>query len=629
MTGSLPQPETRHFFFASLVVALVAGLLFVPGLPGNFLFDDIPNIVNNRGIHLAELTPSAIADVLAAPQVSGNLRALPTLTFALDYWRAGGIADPATFKTTNILIHILTAFVLGWFFRTLLTVAGVPAARVAPIAIALTLAWAAHPLQVSSVLYTVQRLQTMGTLFLVLALFAYLQARRAQIQGHAGRTGLMATVLLWALALGCKEDSALLPAYALALELTVLRFAAADPRVARMWRRGYLVLVLAAVPAYALWLTNVWHPDAYPGRDFNSIERLLTQPRVLCMYLWQIVLPLPQHMPFHYDWLKPSRSLLHPWTTLPAMGLVICLLAAAWRMRTRYPLFALGVFLFFFAHFIASNAIGLELAYEHRNHFALIGAVLAIGSVLAHLAVRLHIRPSLQAGLCAAALLALGATTAIRAYGWRDALSLAQASAAAAPGSPRAWIDLCDTYFTRGGGVTARNPNLDHAISACASGANADPESLNNLALLVTLKTLRGDVTPQDWQRFQQRLAIVRMTADNTRAPLILTYYASQGVPLDRSQTLAALATLDRRANLGPRTLVMIGDALLNNLHAPEAATLYYLKAIGKLPPEAMFAQQLATELRAKDHADLADAVERAGTARRDAARRAASDASQ
>ncbi|KAF1726512.1 hypothetical protein CSC78_05315 [Pseudoxanthomonas japonensis] len=610
----------RFFLLASLLLAALSGMAFLPGLPGDFLFDDIPNIVNNRSIHLTELTPSAIVEVLATPQISGNLRVLPTLTFALDYWRAGGSADPATFKTTNIVIHVFTTFALAWFFRSLPPLAGVSSRRVAPIAVALSVAWAVHPLQVSAVLYAVQRLQTMGTLFLVLALCTYLQARAAQIRGQSGRTSLMVTVLLWALAMGCKEDSALLPVYALAMELTVLRFAAADASVARLWRSGYLIVVLAAAVAYVVWLYNVWQPAAYPGRDFNSLERLLTQPRVLCMYLWQIVVPLPQHMPFHYDWVQPSRRLLHPWTTLPAFALILALVATAWRLRVRQPLFALGVFLFFSAHFIASNAIGLELAYEHRNHFALIGAVLAIGSALAHLASRLPIRTAVQTGLCAALLLALGATTAVRAHSWRNALSLAQASAFAAPDSPRAWIDLCDTYFMVGGGVTERNPNLNLAISACASGADAAPDSLNNLALLVALKSLRGDVTPQDWQRLQQRLRVVPMTADNTRAPLILVHYATLGVPVDSAQMRSALATLDRRTTLGPRTLIFIGDALLNALDDPEHAVPYYLKAIAVLPPDSPFAWQLAAALRDRDHPELAGNVEQAAAARHQAA---------
>src|SRR5690606_5810102 len=124
---------------------------------------------------------------------------------------------------TNLLIHALTAFFLAWLLRSLLLATGVSEMRARWTAPALALAWAAHPLLVSSVLYTVQRLQTLGTLFLVLALLTYLQARRAQIAGRSGRTGLLGAALLWAIAMSCKEDSASLPAYTLALELTVLR----------------------------------------------------------------------------------------------------------------------------------------------------------------------------------------------------------------------------------------------------------------------------------------------------------------------------------------------------------------------------------------------------------------------
>src|SRR5690606_25448236 len=110
-----------------------------------------------------------------------------------------------------------------------------------------------------------------------------------------------------------------------------------------------------------------WSTDGYGGdRDFSTLERLLTQPRVLCLYLWQILVPLPGHMPFYYDWLQPSRGLLQPWTTLPAIAALLALLGTAWRLRTRWPLFSLGVLLFFAAHFITSNVIGVELAFEHR-----------------------------------------------------------------------------------------------------------------------------------------------------------------------------------------------------------------------------------------------------------------------
>lgn len=601
--------DLLYWFALSIIVSIV----FLPGLPGQFLFDDIPNIVNNSIIHLDALTPTAVAELLSTRQDSGYGRILPTLSFALDYWRAGGVADPATFKTTNLLIHALTALALVGFFRRLLRAANLPAEPARWAALALALAWAAHPLQVSSVLYAVQRLQTLGTLFLVLALTAYLDGRLAQIRGSSGKIGLLAALLLWVVAMGCKEDSTLFPAYALALELTVLRFAAADALLAHRLERGFLAAVLAGLAVYLLWvIPHYWQWEAYPGRDFNSAERLLTQPRVLCLYLWQILVPLPGHMPFHYDWLAPSRGLLQPWTTLPALLLVVSLLALGWRQRHRRPLLALGIFLFFGAHFIASNVIGLELAFEHRNHFALIGAVLAVGSLLAQAAARGSVRPAALAGVCAAALVALACATALRAHDWRDAVSLAKASAAAAPDSPRAWIELCDAQVQAGGGATPGNPLLDSAIRACASGAEVAPQSLNNLALLVVLKTVRGEVSERDWAAFLDRLETVPMSWDNTRAPLILAHYAGLGVKLDKAHVLAAMAALDRRATLKPGALVTIGDSIMDDFNEPDLALPYYVKALESVPPGDSFAWELADRLRARGRGDLIVAVAQA-----------------
>src|SRR5690606_19735345 len=264
----------RRFLPLGLIVAILAGLVFVPGLPGSFVLDDVPNIEHNQNIRLESLSIDDLYHVVAAPQMSGNMRTLPTVTFALDYWRAGGVADPATFKATNILIHAITAFALAWLFRSLLLITGVPEARTRWLAPALALAWALHPLLVSSALYAVQRLQTMGTLFLVLALLAYLRARKAQMDGRSARTGLMVALLLWVAAMACKEDSVQLPIYALALELTVLRFRAADAQLANRLRRGYLIATLLAAAAFLFWFApRHWHWEAYDGRNFSTPER--------------------------------------------------------------------------------------------------------------------------------------------------------------------------------------------------------------------------------------------------------------------------------------------------------------------------------------------------------------------
>jgi hypothetical protein len=605
--------DTMRFALLGLLVAITAAALFLPGLPGEFVFDDFHNIVNNRALHLTRLDADALAQVLATAQVSGPTRILPTLSFAADYWRGG--ADPMVFKTTNLLIHALTAFALGWFFRSLLALVGVRSQRASWLGLALAFAWAAHPLQVSAVLYTVQRIQTMGTLFLVLALWSYLQARQAQLRGQPARTGLVLTLLLWALAMACKEDSILLPAYTLALELTVLRFAATDARVAERLKRGYLIAAAVGAAAYILVvIPHFWHWETLPGRDFSTLERLLTQPRVLCMHLWQILAPLPGNMPFYYDWLQPSRSLLQPWTTLPAIAAIVGLLGIAWSLRVRWPLFSLGVFLFFASHFVTSNVVPLEMVFEHRNHFGLIGALLAVGSLLTHAGTRLGMRPGLQTAACTAALVALAGGTVVRAHAWGSSAAIARIGTEAAPGSGRAWVQLCASQFRAGGGAVPGNPRLDLAIQTCRDGADAAPQALNSLTLLVVLKTLRGDDRIPEWDLLQQRMRSVRMTSDNTRVFTILLAHARNGVDLDKQELLELLPIVLDRGNLGPVNRADIGYFVMNHLGEPDLALPYFIKSIEARPANDPFPLQIGADLRAMGRRDLADTIEMFGS---------------
>jgi hypothetical protein len=599
-----------RFILLSFVVALLAGLPFTTGLPGNFILDDIPNIVNNDILKLEQLTVDALLKVANAQQISGNMRVLPTLSFALDYWRAGSM-DPATFKITNIFIHALTAFALTWLFRSILFAARIPDGRARWLAPALALAWALHPLQVSSALYAVQRMQTMGTLLLVLALVAYLHARRAQIAGGSGRTGLLLALLAWVVSLGCKEDTVLLPAYTLTLELTVLRFAASDAVLSQRLHKGYLFASLIGAALYLfVAVPHYWSWTDYAARDFSTPERLLTQARVLCLYLWQIVVPMPSHMPFYYDWLQPSRGLLQPWTTLPAIMVVSALLASAWWLRIRQPLYALGVFLFFAGHFITSNVIGLELVFEHRNNFPLIGAVLAIGALLAQFSARLRLPPAIRVLLCGLLLAGLSYATLLRSLTWADKMVFARTSTELAPHSARAWFRLCMEYFEAGGGAIPGNPQLDKAIPACMQGAKNAPYALNSPATLLVLKTLRGDVTQQDWDLFQQRLNTVDMSWDNQRAPMILAYFARKGVALDKREMLEAFATVARRTTINAFNSASLGYFIMNDLEKPDQAMPYFVAALSAASPMDPFPQQLADELRAKGRPDLANRIQ-------------------
>ena len=599
----------RSFLLLSALCAGIALLVYLPGLPGDFIFDDIPNIVQNGTLQLTSLAPSDLRDVLYYGQMSGQTRILPTLSFALDYYFGHGF-DPLIFKATNLAIHSITTLALAFLFRNLLLTVGVVQRRAQWAALALALAWALHPLQVSSVLYVVQRLQTMATLFLVLALLSYLSARRAQMEGNWGRKGWLFTGLLWMMALSCKEDAILLPAYMLALELTVLRFRAADPALARKLKNGYwLATSLAFVAYFLLIVPHFWAWDAYPGRNFSSVERLLSQGRVLCMYLWQILLPMPSHMPFYYDWLQPSRGLLQPWTTLPAWGLLLTLLWAAWHLRLRRPLFSLGIFLFLAGHFVTSNVIGLELAFEHRNHFPLIGIVLAVGDLLALAATRLNSRNTTSTALCLLVLVPLGAAAAIRADAWRSGLSIAQTSTQTAPTSARAWNSLCLTWFDLGGGTKHGNPNLDKAIAACRKGSEVDQDSIIGLTNVISFKIMQGSITAADWDHYLGQLRRVPMTAENAKAIWVILNRVRDGMPVDGDRVFEAIQIINQRHPFGTIESAAIGYFITGNTRQPEKAYPYFAHAI-QAAKDPTFGPGIIEELRKDGHSEMADKLE-------------------
>jgi len=456
----------------------------------------------------------------------------------------------------------------------------------------------------------VQRMQTMATLFLVLALLVYLRARQAQMEGRSGRTGWMLAGLLWALALGSKEDAILLPVYTLALELTLLRFGAADPGLARVLRRGYGFAVATGIAVFLfLVVPHFWQWDAYPNRDFSTIERLLSQGRVLCMYLGQILAPLPSHMPFYYDSLQPSRGLLQPWTTLAALLALLAMCLLAWRLRHIRPLFALGVFLFLAGHFVTSNVIGLELAFEHRNSFPLIGVVLAVADLIAWFAARFRIRAAYLSATAVLVLFVLLSATVLRAKSWESGLSLARTSTQLAPTSARAWNSLCVVYFETGGGAKADNPNLDKAIAACTKAADVGLDSIKPLTNIIAFKSLRGTVPADDWDRYLERLEHVTMTPDNAGAIWVILNRVRDGASMDGDRIFQAIEIINGRAPFKPIEAAAVGYFILGHTSQPERAYPYFAQAVhSTLDPS--FATGLIDDLRKEGHPEWGDRME-------------------
>lgn len=592
-----------HLLFLKFFIFFLAIAIFIPGLNGGFIFDDTPNIVKNTALHI---TNPGIQDLLYAAysfQPGHGSRPLPMLSFAIDHWFSG--LNAAAFKTTNLIIHGLTTLALMTFFRMLLTLSRYSYRQATAGAILLSLAWALHPLQVSSVLYVVQRMQTLGTLFLVLALLAYLNARNAQMESRRSRQYMGLTLLFGVLALACKEDSVLLPIYMLSLELTVLRFQAKNPTYATLLKKIYAIFVSIGLMVFLIAIVpRHWHWDAYPGRNFSTPERLLTQGRVLLMYLQQIILPLPDSMPFYYDDFTISRNFFDPWTTTPAWSILALLFITAWALRSIRPLFSLGIFLFFAGHFISSNVISLELAFEHRNHLPIAGILLAMFDIFIYFWKRWAIRAQWVIIISAIGLIALASGTAVRAHAWGEPLRFAKKSVKIAPHSARAWLILCTSYFDRSNSDRG-SPYLDMAISTCKAGADmtGSPSLLSNV---VIFKTLKGNVTQKDWEAFLQGLQDTPMSPQNKDIIWIILDNIDRGIPLDEYGILRTIEITTSRAKFKPQDYIRLGAYIFNETHQPQKAYNYLQQAVELSEPGDISVEKMLSELRDAGREDWA-----------------------
>ncbi|MCY6412419.1 hypothetical protein QTA56_09785 [Acinetobacter sp. VNH17] len=567
-----------RFALMVLVVVLFVITLFLPGLSGDFILDDGANILSNYLLYIHELNVDDLIYAALSFHDGNGSRALPMMSFALDYWRAGSM-DVSAFKATNLFIHAITTFVLALFFRRLLLLAKWTPQQAAWGALALTLLWAVHPLQVSSVLYIVQRMQTMATLFLVSALWSYLLMRQNQISGGRGRIQGILVIIFWLLALSCKEDAVLLPVYTLLLELTVLQFKAGQAVVARGLKQSYSLFVILAVllyifviiPRFGCWKDICWQ------RDFNSGERLLTQGRVLVMYLGQIIFPLSDRLPFIYDNYPISRSLWQPWTTLPCLLIIASLIVWGWRWRHIRPLFAFGILLFFAGHFISSNVILLEMVFEHRNHLPLIGTVLALGDLVLLICQRLQFGQKVLATVFVVIALLLTVSTLHQTYIWGDTERLGQKMTKLVPTSTRAWNQYAAFYFSRYN--VGKDPNdLIHAIEVMEQAFKNIPSPLF-VSNIIIYKSILGNVQEQDWQNYYQSLDNANNNKEKKQSFDLLLADFLKGFDIDENKLIRSMEVIERKGIIGRGDYFIVANKVYNSKRR-DRAIVFFKKAV-------------------------------------------------
>ncbi|MEK7991759.1 MAG: hypothetical protein VSS52_012185 [Thiotrichaceae bacterium] len=434
----MPTTSNSRYYLAifSLVLVFTAGLYW-QGLNGVFIFDDEQNLAYLTLIDNADYW-STTAQFISEGFAGALGRPISLLTFAFQH---DAYPDNIkVFKAVNIILHLLNGCLVFAFILLLTRLLKISSQHGLFLALCTASIWLLNPLQVSTVLYVVQRMTQLAAFFSLLGLTVYLLGREAIAYNKPIRGFLLVSSgigLGIILAAFSKENGILLSLLVLVLEWTVLSHYT-KPRYWTLWLAifvylpifllflyltgisrtilhlppdnlllysGLLAVMIVLIESIiwtwiaksnwknlfrALFYTPIsltilfysFNADtilaSYMIRDFNVIERLLTEARVLTEYIAKTLLIYPVDYGLFHDDYPISRGIFNPSSTALAIAFILSLIGFAVWKRKIYPLIAFGILWFFAGQILESSVIGLVIYFEHRNYLPSIGIIFVL-----------------------------------------------------------------------------------------------------------------------------------------------------------------------------------------------------------------------------------------------------------
>lgn len=586
--------RASHSIRLALIAALVlTAFVYWPGLRGGFVHDDFGFIVQNGDLQVTRLQ---LGDWVRAAQSFPSAhvgRWLTMLSFAANHYFSG--LDPFWMKLTNLGLHLGNGVLLFLVLRALFDLWGArhDRRRISDeygnrTALAITSVWLLLPIHLTAVLYVSQRLESLSNLFVLLGLWLYLRARlRLQIDGTG--LGAMAAALVVCTGLGllAKESAVLLPLYAACVEFSVAGLRRPDGR----WQRDviglYLTLLILPLLVGLYWLATWMGGETTFERPYSTVERLLTETRVLVHYIDWIFLPTREAISLFHDDFSVSHGLLDPPSTLISMVALAVLACVALYQRGRRPLFCLGILWFFAGHLMTATVLPLELVYEHRNYFPAVGLLLALASLLM-LEPFPKFQPRMAVAITGAMLLFYAFTTNMRAREWSSPLTQAIAEASKRPASISAHYELGRRLIEAAHGDPA-SPRIGQARSVYRKCTELPG---TNILCEQGLLLLPGGIADEAdiWKTLIMKLHAAPPSQNNISGLANLWQCQQQQVCPERNTELAqAFQAALEHPHPNARLLAIHADFAANALHDNHLATQALRRAVALEPSKPVY----------------------------------------
>ncbi|WDP88644.1 MAG: tetratricopeptide repeat protein [Desulfobacter sp.] len=373
MDNTIKQQKSKLPGVLLIIVAIV--LIYSNSFDVPWHLDDYDNIPKNPRITISDLYPATLIQTFFASYDSGAYRGehfyrpVTMFSFAMNwYFGKGSIWG---FHFINLLIHILSGLLLFFTIDLLLQTPKFHIERKTlryQTALLAAFLWAVHPIHTMAVTYIVQRMASIAGMFYLLGLFTYLKLRLVSSSKKKVMFGI-GYLISFILAYGSKENAILLPAATLMVEFIFFQ-----KITARSLFKPKIVVSIFILLVFFIVMVLIYTGgdiqvlmENYSNRRYTPIERLMTESRILCLYLYQLVYPVASQFSIEHD-ITISRSLISPWTTSLAIFFILSLLGVSLNSLKKRPAFSFTILFFFLNHLVESTFLDLELIFEHRNY---------------------------------------------------------------------------------------------------------------------------------------------------------------------------------------------------------------------------------------------------------------------
>lgn len=476
--------KNKNILYLACICCLTI-LVYLPSLKGGFILDDFHNLAEMTkygDLNQWENSKQFIFNGSAGP--TGRPISLASFAITASAWPD----HPYIFKIINLLIHLLCGVFLYFATKQVLKLYGYSENKIASITLISCAIWMLHPFMVSTTAYVIQRMTQLAALFTFMGIWAYLYGRSylALNEYKAYIVMTISLVCFTTLATFSKENGVLLPFLILVIEFCNPN---RTTKIVWQWKAIFLILPSLTIIFYLLSLLN-FSENRWIIRNFNQVERLLTEPRILFDYLYHLYIPSFEGNGLYQDGYIISKILFEPTSTIFAIiGLLIILLFSI-AYKKKIPLVSLGILFFFVSHLIESTVVGLELYFEHRNYASSAFLFLPIAALI----FKSKERYSVQAYQCTVTLLLLILCffTYQRSVLWSNTENLKLYWSQNNLYSPRAQVELARYYLIEN--------DANKSIQILEKALEKRPDSSLLAIRLLRHKIDAGIITARDYQ---------------------------------------------------------------------------------------------------------------------------------